>query len=403
MSSILFVSYGGGHVAMLAPIAEKLVSLGYSVTFIALTTARAVVDRLEIPVIGFSDCEEAVGPDALCWGKELARDFPSGGPVSDEETIAYLGASFRDLVAEYGEVEARLRYVKYGRHAFLPLATMLRIIERIAPNLVIATNSPRAERAAILAAGQLGIPSLCLVDLFALQELQWIGQPGFATKLCVLNESIRTMFLAHGRKPEEVVVTGNPAFDGLTAPETLNAGAQLRYARGWDDGKKNILWASQVEPERHPFNDLSGDPSLPRRIESYLRDMVAADENLRLVVRYHPSERIVFERGLRVAFSPVSEPIASLLHAVDVVVVTTSTVGLQAALVGRPVISIDKSIFTPDTPYSSIGVSKGVMHLEDLPKALDEALNGYGSIFTQGEFSEAASQRVLQVIDSFLV
>ena len=173
---------------------------------------------------------------------------------------------------------------------------MRRVIKRLAPGLVVATSSPRAERAAILAAAQVGIPSICVVDLFALQEVQWIGQFGFGTRVCVLNESVREMFLARGRRPEEVVVTGNPAFDRLKAPETVLAGFNLRQARGWNDGKKIVLWASTIEPERHPFNGLLGDPNLPRLVETQLREIVASDTNLRLVVRYHPNERVVFKR-----------------------------------------------------------------------------------------------------------
>lgn len=400
---IILVAYGGGHSAMLVPIAQALMEARCPFTFLALTTARPVLDRYGIPSIGFRDLPEATEIDAERWGSKLAVDLPVGGPVSSEETVAYLGASFRDLVDEYGEADARRRYSVSGRQAFLPVVTMRRVIQRIAPDLVIATNSPRAERAAILAAGQLGIPSVCAVDLFARQEVQWIGQPSYATRVCVLNDSVRDMFLAHGREPEEIVVTGNPAFDRLTAPETAKAGAQMRHARGWDDGKKTVLWASQIEPERHPFTDLSGDPSLPRLVESKLREIVAADENMRLVVRYHPSERVVFEPGIRVDFSPVSEPISTLLHAVDAVVVTASTVGLEAALAGRPVVSIDNSIFTPDTQYSAMGVSRGVTDLQDLGIALDEALAGLGPVFTQGKSGKPATQEILQVIDSLLV
>jgi hypothetical protein len=402
MPGILLVSYGGGHVSMLAPIAKELISFGYPFTFIALTTARPLLERLGVPAIGFSDLPEATERDARRWGRELAKDFPSGGPVSYDETVAYLGASFRDLVTEYGEAAANLRYAEDGRHAFLPVPTMRRVINRIAPELVVATNSPRAEQAAILAAGQLGIPSLCAVDLFALQEVQWIGQAGYATRVCVLNDAVRQLLLAYGRKPEEVVVTGNPAFDTISALSTVRAGARLRRARGWNDGKKTVLWASQAEPGRHPFTNLYGDPSLPRKVENKLRDIIAADESLRLVVRYHPSERVTFEPGTRVELSPVSEPIATLLHAVDVVVVTASTVGLEAALAGRPVISVDKSVFTPDNQFAVMGVSRGVNNLNDLHVALGDALNGIRPAFSKGQSGDTATRRMLKVIDSLL-
>jgi hypothetical protein len=78
-------------------------------------------------------------------------------------------------------------------------------------------------------------------------------------------------------------------------------------------------------------------------------------------------------------------------------------VGLEAALAGRPVVSIDNSIFTPDTQYSAMGVSRGVTNLQDLKIALDEALAGLGPVFTRGQTGKPATQEILKVIDSLLV
>lgn len=387
---------------MCAPIYKRLTELGYFVTFVALTTAKAYLENLNIPSIGYADMEEANEPDAIRWGLELTREWSDDGIVSLKETIAYHGANFRDLVDEYGEITARQRYADAGRHAFLPITTMLRVIKRFSPHLLLATNSPRSERAAIIAAGQLGIPSVCLVDLFAREEVKWIGQSGFATRVCVLNESVRDMFLLYGRKEFEIVVTGNPAFDQLCSKDTAQAGTKLRSDRGWNDGKKVILWASQIEPIKHPFNNLIGDPTLPRNVEAHLRDIVTSNQNLRLVVRYHPSERVNFVETDRVEFSPVSESISALLFAVDVVVVTASTVGLEAFIMGRPVISIDLSVFTQDNQYSSIGVSEGVNDLNDLFGVLQKVLSNQESNFKSNNIIKSSTQEIINVINSIL-
>ena len=385
---------------MLAPIACALARAGRPFTFLALTTARAALSRFGIRSIGFSDLNEATDPEAQRWGRELAIPLTTGTAVPIEESIAYLGASFRDLVDECGEVEARRRYAEGGRQAFLPVATLRRFISRISPSLVIATNSPRAERAAILAAGQLGIPSVCAVDLFALKEVQWIGQAGYATRVCVLNENVRRMLLSHGRTQDEVIVTGNPAFDPLTAPETIEAGLKLRTQRGWDDGRKVILWASQVEPLKHPFANLAGDPNLPREVEATLRDFVKSNPGFHLVVRYHPSERVDFIGAPSVEFSPVSEPIASLLHAVDLVVVTASTVGLEASIAGRPVVSVDMSLFTSDTEYSKLGISYGVNSLQEIGPAVIKMVAKSRHELAGCSPSGSATSEVMKVIDS---
>jgi hypothetical protein len=131
--------------------------------------------------------------------------------------------------------------------------TLQRIVTKLAPHLVVATNSPRAERAAIMAARSLDLPSVCLVDLFCLDEVKWIGAPGYADCICVLNESVRKFLIDAGRGPEQIVVTGNPAFDGLSNPAYKTAGQALRQHLQWN-GKHVLLWPTQVEPAYHPFN-----------------------------------------------------------------------------------------------------------------------------------------------------
>ncbi len=406
--AILFVAYGGGHVAMLAPLAQALQRAGRAFTFLALTTASAYLDHLGIPYIGYRQLQGAQDEDVQAYGEELLQDLPVGGAVSREETVAYLGLNYREMVREHGADQAQALYKNRGRQAFLPVACFERLFADLMPNLVVATNSPRSERAALLAARKRGIRSICAVDIFGLQEVQWIGQPGYSDRVCVLNEDVRKMFIEYGRKPEEIVVTGNPAFDRLSAAQIMSAGARLRQARGWNDGLVTVLWASQIEPVQHPFTDRTGDPSLPRRIEGYLRNFVASDEQVRLVVRYHPSEREVFREQERVAFSPLEEDISTLLHAVDVVVVTASTVGLEASLAGRPVISVDCSVFTADAPYSRMGISTGVSCVEDLGQVLRELCEGdrVMRLRQTNQLPEAkntnATAMLMQVIDSLL-
>lgn len=408
-NQILFVAYGGGHVAMLAPVARHLAEAGRSVLFLALTTAASFMDRLQLPYIGYRQLPGANDADVQKYGNELARDLPTGGPVSPEETVAYLGLNYRELVRVHGEAGAAECYAAQGRQAFLPVGLFESWLSELSPALVVATNSPRSEQAALLAAGRLGIPAVCAVDIFGLQEVQWVGQPGYSQRICVLNEQVRAMFVAHGRRADEVVVTGNPAFQRLQTVSAFKAGRKLRDDRAWPDEDVVILWASQIEPAQHPFADRRGDPSLPRRIEAELRRFVAQHDGFQLVVRYHPSERIDFMQGQeRVHFSPVTEDLAALLHAVDIVVVTASTVGLEAHLAGRRVISVDSSVFTSDAPYSQMGVSTGVQSPEDLGDVLLHAAAN------KTEWAEAnlagdemaglsPTHRIVQVIDSMLV
>ena len=367
---ILFIAYGGGHIAMLLPVIELTLKASFDVKVIAMTTARKVAADAGLEPIGFADLYEFAAPNAAEYGAQLCAGMIADGPVSLDESIAYHGINFAELVEDFGQAEASYLYKQHGRHAFLPKRFFTRVLAHLKPDVVVSTNSPRSERAAIEASRKLSIPALCAVDLFALQEVKWIGEKGYADKVCVLNESVRSMLISRGRKPEEVVVTGNPVFEKHVTRVARIGGASMKQERGWTGDKRTILWASQEEPAIHPFNGATGDPRLPRLIEEQLRQFVEKHDGWRLVIRYHPSEKISFVPSRNVDFSPRDEKLEYLLNAVDLVVVTASTVGLEAAILGLPVISVDCSVWMPDTLFSKQGISTGVLAIKDLPAAI---------------------------------
>lgn len=374
MKRVLFVTYGGGHVAMLLPVIQALrATPGFDVQVLGLTTAGPVLTAAGIPHLGFRDF--VTDAPALGHGQRLAAGLPVG-PVALEETVAYLGASYADLETKLGPTGAAEAYAAQGRQVFDPEPTLAQIICTLGPDLVVATNSPRAERAAIHAARASGVPAVCLVDLFALDEVAWIGQAGYADRVCVLSEGVATLMRTAGRRPDEIVVTGNPAFDRLAAPAAAAAGAALRQAHGWD-GHQVLLWASQAEPHDHPFFDRLGDPTLPSQVDAVLLDAFAQRPDWRLAIRLHPSEtRELGPLPPAVHASPRSEDLAALLHAVDAVLTFSSTVGLEAALVGKPVIQLTASLTAASAPYAAMGLALGVPSVADLPAAVDAVFDG---------------------------
>lgn len=376
MKRILFVTYGGGHVAMVVPIVKALqMRVDVDVVVMGLTSSRPVLERESIRCFSFRDLP--ISDVALKRGAELAADLDGHPSVPLEETIAYLGLSYQDMVADYGEKEAANKYSQLGRQAFLPVKLMEKVITEGRYNLVVATNSPRAEQAAIIAAGKLKVRSVCMVDLFALQEIKWISQPGYATKVCVLSDYVKSNLIAAGRSGRDVVVTGNPAFDSLADPDYKVRGEKLRTSKGWES-KKVVLWCSQLEPLAHPFTGRSGNPKLPYIIDTELNKICRnhSDEGWHLVVRLHPSETLKIRDTIDGVEYDVSSDLVSQLHAADVVVVTSSTVGLQAALIGKPVLALGMSIFSPDAPYEALGVAKGVDSFHEIDRALESVISG---------------------------
>jgi hypothetical protein len=399
MKSVLFVCYGSGHVRMVLPVARALQASGRaSVQVLALTTAAAAVREAGLPLLQVKDFVEAGDEVALRQGERLATGL---GAVADlEETKAYLGLSYVELEAEHGAEEAANRYARDGRQAFLPVRLLERILQRVRPDLVVATNSPRGERAAILAAGRLGLPSVCIVDLFAIDEVRWIGQPGYADRICVLNDRVRDFLVQAGRKPAEVAVTGNPAFDALHDPVVVEAGRALRQARGWE-GRRVLLWPAQDEPQRHPFDGRSGDPTLPARVLRALVEWTLAHPDVVLCVRPRAGQALPQRPDSpQVLVTGQDWPLHPLLHAVDAVVTLTSTVGLEGRLAGARLVQVQGSVFDEAMPLGRFGLADAAVPLAGLPDALQQATRGGRHPAVGG--GSAATPKVLAELLAFL-
>jgi len=399
MKTVLFVCYGSGHVRMVVPVALALQRAGLAqVKVLGLTTAAPVVRASGLPLLQFKDFTEPGDEASLRQGRELLRAM---GEVEDpEESAAYLGLSYAELEAKVGVARAQRDYQQLGRQAFLPVLTLARILERTRPDLVVVTNSPRGERAAVMAARGLGIPAVCMVDLFAIDEVRWIGAPDYAQRVCVLNEQVRDFLVAAGRAPGQVTVTGNPAFDSLQDAGNVQRGQAMRERQGWQQ-RRVVLWPSQSEPAIHPFDGTPGDTQLPSRVLAALTQWTLENEDAVLCVRPRagePAPRL--PASDRILLTGQDWPLAELLHATDLVVTLTSTVGLEGHLCGARLVQVLGSVFDAAMPLARFGVADAAVPLAGLKPALDDWSRA-PRIATR-EAPVPATQRVVQVLAEFL-
>jgi len=329
-------------------------------------TAAAPAREAGVPTYGFADLLEPSDTQALQHGERLVQTL-SVQAAQREESVAYLGLSYAELEADVGASEAAARYAQYGRQAFLPVRVLERAIRRWQPACVLATNSPRAERAALLAARRQGVPSVCLLDLFGLWERDWLVRPDYADALCVLNPQVAASLVAAGRPAAHIHVTGNPAFDHIHDPAVIAQGQALRREAGWSS-QRVLFYASSPEPEEVTGIAGRGDPHWPRRIETQLIETVQRDPALALWVRRHPSEAPADE--IEAAGHPrirvAQGPLHPYLHACDEVVVTVSTVGVEANLAGREVTQVRGSILDGLSPYLAMGIAQRELTLDDI-------------------------------------
>lgn len=360
---------------------------------VALTIAGAACKRAGIESLGFRDFLPDDSAEILRLGEELTLGMIEHPEIDHAESVAYHGMSYFDLVQRHGADAAAELYRQRGRAGFFPLSVFEDVIRDVSPDLVVATNSPRSERAAIEAASTLGVPSVCVLDAFGLQE-EWIQNDGFANRVCVLSEPIRQMVGERGRPMDEIIVTGNPAFDALTEVQVSRAGS----LRSTDELR--ILWASHPDPPFHPLDETKrGNSALSGQIAAELVRCAERHPEWTVVVRPHPSESDFSVDGPANLSVIGSEALEGRLAWADVVVTAASTVGLQAALAGIPVVAVAGSVIGPDVPLADFGLAHGVEvdelsalleRLHENPEALDHGLPELGG----------ATQRVVDVLMS---
>lgn len=362
---ILFASYGASHINLLLPVLQSLASTGkFELRILALTTAYQRAISAGFDTIGFKDLIRQDDEKARDHGERLVEGLGST-LVSREESIAYLGLSYSELERLEGTANARRLYAEKGRAAFLPVETVGRAIDEWRPDLVVATNSPRAERAMICAAGQRGIPSLVIGDMFIIDSAAWVAHNGYGSRVAVMCDWVRRRLEGLGRDPADIAVTGNPSLDTLGSSEAVLAAERFRRELAWE-GKKVITWAIPGVTPKDPLLQ-----TIDRKI-AILKSIADTIDDVRVILRPHPNNDIPFRNiGGKFFVSDRTQPIHSLIHLSDVVFSEYSSVATEAALVGKTVVT---SGADDNLPFVELQLSTDVTDIEQLEQVLRRAI-----------------------------
>ena len=161
------------------------------------------------------------------------------------------------------------------------------------------------------------------------------------------------MMVERGRAPSEIVVTGNPAFDSLVEVSRLRS---LKLP----GVTFNVLWAAHEEPAVHPISGvISPSPKLPELIVAELIRCAERHKNWDIVIRPHPTMVDYVVDGPANLKVVGDDPLDDRLVWADVVITVASTVAIQAALAGIPVIAVGGSVISSDVSFVEDGIARG--------------------------------------------
>lgn len=402
---VLFVTYGNGHIAKVAPVVGALEKLGVECIVLALTLGyRQALDRGLKP-LGYKDLLHLVHRErALEYGRRLWPE--NRHPDVDElESCSYLGINYLEWVEDLGEEGAARRYAEKGRRGFLPVRTMGKLIDWLRPGVVVSTSSPRSEQAAIEAAVQRGIPSLTMLDVFANPHDTYLHHEVYADRITAPSRLAARQLANAGIEPSRVRVTGCPAYDYLRDRTHVAEGEALKRQLGWD-GLSVLLWAGTMEPERPGIDPQYVGTGLCLMVERKLRQWVARRKDVALIVRYHPTQYHLYPdlgRQERLWVSnPLQDRLRAQLHAADTVLVQTSTVGFEAAVMGKRLLNLafSPTVIETDYDFSRLGLGEAVPSLQELEATLDRP-RGYvedlGGLPPEGEATPRVVAEILSM------
>ncbi len=220
-------------------------------------------------------------------------------------------------------------------------------------------------------------------------------------KICAWGDFAKGSLEMAGAKDDQIVVTGSPKYDWLYQK------VKERRLVSSPRSRKTILFAT--EPGYRNLNC--------QAIEEIGR-LIKRREDISLVVKPHPGEsgelytQCVEELGERAIVRKDTENTDNMLIEASLVIIVSSTVGLDAAIADKPIILLNTEKRL-DSPYSSISIE--VRQLEELIPAIENLLDDdevqerlrlarqkfvYELAYTQdGEASKRVADLIIQMVE----
>lgn len=365
MKKIFFVVYGGGHVNLAIPLIKELRKDGFcEISVLGLSIAMKLLKQEKIPYKSIADFESVIIDD-LAWrlGKELADKWHVDGKgINRRESEIYMGCSMRDMVIEIGEEEAFCKINEKGRNAFYPVNTMQKIVDYVKPDLIVTTNVPRMERAAVKAGLNMGIPTIAIHDYLGFERRHRLE----ADKIAVMCDITKENLVKAGHDPGKIVVTGQPVFDQI--PREMNTFPNVDLLEKWElpKNKRFILLGTQTNSTSQKMVEVS-------------MDAVSQLDGYELIIKPHPGEDIKnHEKWIaekKDVYLRPDAPIRELIFCSDLTITIFSTIGFESVLMGKPLIQLNLTGNHNPVPLYQYGVSLNVEDRNNLLSTIKQCLH----------------------------
>lgn len=334
MKKILFVTYGGGHVNVVMPIAKEIKKYGdIDYEILGLTTAIPYLEKSGLKyktLVNYLPFLQN-NREIINIGNNLSEQYHNySAGFKKKESVAYLGCSMYDLIQKIGQEEALNKFKLDGRKAFCPTSIMKQILKIEKPDIVVTTSTQRMEKAAVLEAKKLGIKTVFIHDWYFIQKNELYNNIYIHF---VMNDIAKKELMSYGIDENKIFITGQPAFDYLLQPFDSSL-SEIYEEIGVNIGKKNLVWFMDNSPALNPIE--------VQEVEKAVRYF----KNFNFIIKLHPNEEKI-EKFMNI-FNKYNN--VKVLHKYDnrklleigeVFLVAKSTMALEISFFDRDLILMD--------------------------------------------------------------
>lgn len=411
MSKALFVCYGGGHADALIPVIHYLrANTDINVEAIGVNLAAEKLRKAGIPCKSLSDYLDIRSVEI---GFPLARgrhNFSS--KVSFADSIAYYGYTMSDLIDEVGEDIAYKILKIFDRRTMFPAKTMMRILDQERPDVVITTTMNRFEAATLYAAGKLGIATVKVEDLIGRiyktfpdkiqvdteEEKKRLIKNGISEKNIILKEEInnplvmdfyekiysiqnkmrptafavlceyaKNEIMKRGVPENQIYITGQPAFDKHPWYLINTSKEDVCKKLGIDANKKLVSFMSQPNVEREEVFKAFVDAINFSEVE-----------DVYFIVKLHPNEDgkiqklLLKEKDIDNVILVKDIDARELIAVSEVIMTVSSTTGLEAAVMGKPLIYVNVTATEDFIPFEKMGIGIRCQNSKEIAEELNK-------------------------------
>ncbi|MFB5195254.1 hypothetical protein ACE198_09990 [Neobacillus sp. KR4-4] len=209
------------------------------------------------------------------------------------------------------------------------LAAINRFFEEVPIScIIVGTTEDPISRSIVAVANSKGIPSICMQHGLIMKEEGYL--PVFSTIQAVYGEYEKAWYINNGVLEERIEIVGHPRFDELFSKKQMTS--LLKKDRRVKYGKKRILIATQ------PNNLLEWEKLIKHLVMDQTNEIIIKPHPLELWNKDYRYYKMLSSKysSVKIILNPILH-LYDILPNVDVVVVNSSTVGLEAMLFGKPI------------------------------------------------------------------